>query len=292
MKACARCRISQQNNSGNIEEFDIFLFPGKSADKSYDSTVISKDSPLFEPCITALANKERNFKVIQKDKTNRTEFELNCRILKYKIYNYEVVNQYKRIVYEHLDLRNDFKTPIYVCGRNTFCYSHNHHLASVKAIVYNKAKTRTVEIVVSKCKDSFHLEKPFLFILYDALKEYEKKYGTLLFNHVPDTSLITDDKYERSQCSKMALNGYSVDRKKGLSAEERHDLLRYFVDTGIVSYVEIQNHLSYLIDQGRDNEKHQEAILKWQNDWDYIRKYVCETDIHQGTLLDYKNRKR
>ncbi len=285
MKAYAWVKLKQWFDSETPEELEIYLVPVNYADTNYgDIQRVMPNSAMFESCIKAIANREYSFKIIVSDKFNKTQSESYCEILDRRIYNKEFVDQYR--IKQTLDLTNSSQVPIYVCGRNTNCHRNKHNITTVRAKVLNYKKTRTVDIIVSKCLDKSHTEQPYLFIFYEELKTYEKKYGTLLFNHIPDKSLTTEgNDYERSLFHKMALNGYSVAKSNNLSIEERHELLEYFIDNNIVTYNEMSSHFEYLINQGWNNPNQQDAVYKWQSDWNYIKEYLCEKDEYWAAVL-------
>ncbi len=280
MSAYAWAKLKQAYSSDLFEEFEVYLVP--SSQGNFDNE-ITPDSPMFIACIKALANGEDSFKINVVDSARRIKSESFCEISDYKIYDREFVNQYK--AKPIIDLTEAEATPIYICGRSKICYRHRHNVTTVNAKVFNRKKTRVVDITVSKCSDKAHFDIPHLFIFIEELKLYEKRFGTLLFKHLPDSSLNdSGSQFERSKYHKMALNGYSVAKNSGLTEADRHELLIYFIENNIVSYIEMAEHFDFLIFQARNNPYQQDAISEWQKDWSFIKKYVSEKGEYKGYL--------
>ena len=79
------------------------------------------------------------------------------------------------------------------------------------------------------------------------------------------------------QHSELNLLGYSVSIKNGLSLEERRALLSSIIDSGVLSKVEIMNHLEWLINSRTNNVNHENAISEWKSDLLFLSNYRLET---------------
>lgn len=267
-KAIAWCKIQQWYDSETPESDTIYLMHEHGDDPNHDGYIwVHSGAQIFEPCLKALANKQNDFYV------NGSY----CVILKHRIFDYEYVEQFKSV--EHIYSLASDTIQVYVYGRYNRCSIQKHDVVPIVANVETIHSHRKVPVNICKCNTC---EPTRYFIGITSLKMYQKKYGVLLFNYIPDKSCF--DEYGRSESSKLALYGYNV-RLNGLSISERHSLLIWLLETEHMSYTEIKDHLEYLISQGQYNPKHQNALIEWEHDLEFISNYAKNGNtIYNGIL--------
>lgn len=267
-KAIAWCKIQQWYDSETPEDETIYLIHEGRDEPRYKGCIwVHERAKIFKPCIEALANRKGHFYVN----------DSYCEIQRYRIFDDDYVNQYKTL--KQIDCTSANPISIYVCGKYTTCSREKHDVEPLIARVNILNSRRTVDIKICKCNTCRPVKH---FIDITSLHMYQKKYGVLLFNYVPDKSCL--DEYGRREASKIALYGYNT-RQNGLSMTERHSLLTWLLDTKRMSYIEIKDHLEFLIFQGQNNPNHQNSISEWEYDLDFIANYQKNDNaIYNGVL--------
>lgn len=151
------------------------------------------------------------------------------------------------------------------------CVNNKHQLIRINAAIKIKNTNGIYEVQVpaaycSKCNKYYILEK-----YYNELKKYgyicckidtfetiQKNYGSG-FSSFQDKSILT-------------LYGYSVDKQKDIPEGERHSILDFVIDNGIQNKYQVISHLENNINLRKHNYIYKDAIIKWENDIDYVRK--------------------
>lgn len=81
------------------------------------------------------------------------------------------------------------------------------------------------------------------------------------------------DMFNRAEQSPLRLNGYTTRADVGLSSTERHRVLKYIVDHGILSKRKAIDYLEYFITQNSNNKRFWLAVQKWQEDKEFLLGY-------------------
>jgi len=71
--------------------------------------------------------------------------------------------------------------------------------------------------------------------------------------------------------SKLRLLGYTVQQADGMSAGERQSLLRSIIDSGLMTDVEIVNHLEWLVHINEGNPAFANACSCWKHDMEFVK---------------------
>lgn len=130
---------------------------------------------------------------------------------------------------------------------------------------------------VNVCYDEYQDKYYISRVLYDRIS---KLYGLPALRLTPyknkyfNQSRISCDFSEGfSEKSKLALYGYSVSNKEGLSEKERRGLLTSLIDYGLMSKSEIIEHLSWCVDFYGYNSMMTNACKLWEQDLVFISNY-------------------
>lgn len=73
--------------------------------------------------------------------------------------------------------------------------------------------------------------------------------------------------------SLLHIIGYNVNQIDNLSAETRHKILEYAIESGLMTRNEIRNHLSSLIMRNEGRTNFDKALEKWKTDRDWVMGY-------------------
>lgn len=121
-----------------------------------------------------------------------------------------------------------------------------------------------------------------LFILESDFKKLESE-GIIL------CQIITEDYWQKQIDNKMYhLNsesilhkvGYNVSDKENLSQEERRNILKNIIESGLLTRSQVSSHLDYLIRRSKGQKRLQRAIEKWTSD----RKFISELKLNLNSV--------
>jgi hypothetical protein len=82
-----------------------------------------------------------------------------------------------------------------------------------------------------------------------------------------------DNFYELADESPLMLNGYSVDKKRGLSSSQRQAYLAFIVDHGIMKKRKVLDYLEFFIGMNKNKKNWSEAVNKWEEDKAFMLDY-------------------
>lgn len=77
---------------------------------------------------------------------------------------------------------------------------------------------------------------------------------------------------DRASESKLKKYGYSVAWNSSLSNKKRQELLKLLIETGEVSKAYVISYLKHNIQINGKKESNEFAVLKWQDDLDFIQR--------------------
>lgn len=172
---------------------------------------------------------------------------------------------------------------LYVCKGKIRCEINKHDVKSVSIDVstpINKMAHLNASYC-NKCK--------LLFIHYDEYERFRVLYGLPNIQFRPMQSDQSPfDSWE--DFSVLNLAGYTVNERKGLSDEERHNILSYLLDNDIIQKHEIINYLNGFIALRKDNPTMESAIEKWENDLTFVRNYSFDKQekVHAKAIKKYR----
>lgn len=146
------------------------------------------------------------------------------------------------------------------------CIRNKHHLAGVNALVPT-ACGLTVLLNATYCADCNRF-----YISYAEYSYYMEQYKSLLTKFVLNESMQSNGAFgSLADKSPLKLCGYSVSQEKGLSQEERENILYEMISSGIVSKPEAMQYIEWFIRFNGNREINQLARAKWESDLNYVR---------------------
>ena len=172
------------------------------------------------------------------------------------------VAQTKKVFSDELPDLSSQET-LYIYNGDIRCHKR-HHISTYCAHIDSFDKE--IGFYVEYCAecDQF-LMKHSDYSVY--LKRY--KFFPMKINRERD---CTDD-YGRAETSELFDNGYSVSQEAGLSEAQRHAILAFMIDYGIMEQRKILNHIEMLIQTNGKAKNNEIALLKWENDKQFVLNY-------------------
>lgn len=165
------------------------------------------------------------------------------------------------------------------------CLEKEHTVDRVKAIIpvvkRNSLEVKDYEIEAyfcSTCNRYYILEKD-----YQRLRNI----GILLCR-VTDPSDVKGNFSSWAAESILKQCGYSVAKNNNLTTKERHVILEFAVETGIMSKDDVLSHLEWLVRQNSSRPSFKEAVSKWNDDIRYLRggQRLIGSDIRIRSIFD------
>lgn len=74
--------------------------------------------------------------------------------------------------------------------------------------------------------------------------------------------------------------GYNVSDKENLSQEERRNILKNIIESGLLTRSQVSSHLDYLIRRSKGQKRLRRAIEKWTSD----RKFISELKLNLNSV--------
>lgn len=182
------------------------------------------------------------------------------------------------VVLKNAEKTENYKTRIsfedVIVKTNIFKCNKNHKIEQIQAIVkivdsYGDIVEKSVSAgYCEDCKHYFILEKDFQKL---------KRYGVLLCRVISEKVYYTNknNNFDLQPESVLHQVGYNVSATEGLSTEQRWEILKLVVDSGLYSVSGLCSFLDYLIDKNQrvTTRDMSNAIYKWQTDRDFIAEY-------------------
>lgn len=205
--------------------------------------------------------------LIQADVLGESDFD-------YKGNHYSVISINRKPAYEiflrkkhpFLDLRSMPKT-IFIYKRKE--YEKEKDLQQVFALFFFSQQSHPIKMPV------YYSQKTHEFFLnIETLNLYRAKYGLPYIvpeeaqgEKVFDKLIMAEESIFRSS------GGYTVDKKVGLPAHRRQEILSGLIDLHIVTKAETQFFLEGMISLGERNPTMIHAVEKWREDLTFISEY-------------------
>ena len=164
------------------------------------------------------------------------------------------------------------------------CINKDHQLQKVNAKVRAIDDRGLFEVMIPvaycpKCDRYYVLEK-----FYNILKGYGyiccrvDIYDSLIANGIVNDLL--QDKVILMQY------GYSVSEEAGLSEIERHNVLDFIIDNGVLTKLEVIDRIRWLISEGQNRPYTEDEKNKLDMDINYVRR---KNNINKNVLIDTGN---
>lgn len=176
----------------------------------------------------------------------------------------------------------DCSYPIYIT-RKIYC-EDTHDIYDVVAYARQKNTTKIKQMKIQFCRQC----KQF-FVLNKELKPFITSECPIVanFRMASVSSNLSDSEFNES--SWLSVCGYKVGTH-GLLDEERHKIIKYVIDQGLMTPYEIVNLLYMNIDlrEGQYDKDYSKSISDWWNDRDFIVQNYYNIDYKTiiGDLVD------
>ena len=162
-------------------------------------------------------------------------------------------------------------TDVLIRGNSFQC--KNHHVQEFAGVVPILTRIGTIENHVISLWYCFDCQ--YYFVLNQTFQELKAK-GVILCR-VVDYKTFHDyhpsyniPRFKWNQVSPLRLCGYCVNQNENLSDEQRHAILEFIVDKGILSKQTVMSYLVFFINNLNSG---QTALEKWTSDYNYISVY-------------------
>lgn len=173
---------------------------------------------------------------------------------------------------------------LYICKGLIACHKKKHIVESSTGLLWGKNDTviRLNTNYCPQCKKHF--------IAYDEYLHYRKLHGVLLGNFKITNGSFDSPDYDMAEESPLHLCGYSVNQTENLTTNERHEILRYLIDSKILSKPDIISYLNFFIRRNGKRENMQEAVRRWNQDVEWVRDYQINRQRHYEISNIQKNK--
>lgn len=169
------------------------------------------------------------------------------------------------------------------------CLNTEHNLQLIRAVVNvkkNNEKIVPVEVPAlycEKCNKYYILLDDYKFVLSigEPLCRIITEYKWL---EILARMGVGDQYGELLDQSVLMLSGYSVSKQKGLSEQERQDILSFIIENKIATAGKVIDYLEYFINLRSCQPAYSDAISKWEKDKSYVKHNYL--DSYQKILVD------
>lgn len=165
------------------------------------------------------------------------------------------------------------------------CFRNKHHLEGANALVPT-ASGLTVLLNAIYCADCNRF-----YISYAEYSYYIEQYKSLLTKFVLNESIQSNGAFESlADKSPLKLCGYTVSQERGLTQEERENILYEMISSGIVSKPEAMQYIEWFIHFNGGREINHLARSKWESDLSYVRNLNLANQPNQkiDTIRPYR----
>lgn len=205
-------------------------------------------------------------------KNSKTELELHSDSIKLR----EFVDSINTIQYKqtHYNIKELGIHDTIILSSIMKCTSSNHKIHDITVfvpILYPSGDITYVSVLASYCydcnqytmlKDTFQqLDGVVLCQVLDKTKPYEKQ------------DLEEDDFDIEQKQSLLYKYGYNVKARANLSRKQRQIILASIIESGIMTRIQVIDHLSTLISRGDRIKSWKFATQKWKEDKYYVQNY-------------------
>lgn len=154
---------------------------------------------------------------------------------------------------------------LYIYRGNIDCYDQ-HHMFEFKATIPSLDGNATFYVEYCYECEQFLMKYSDYASYIRRLKLFPMKVCMYDLNN-------DDNFYELADESPLMLNGYSVDKKRGLSSSQRQAYLAFIVDHGIMKKRKVLDYLELFIDMNKNKKNWSEAVNKWEEDKAFMLDY-------------------
>lgn len=166
----------------------------------------------------------------------------------------------------------DHPETVYIFSHKTIASLQSDNFESVTAMVpcANSSYPVPIQVIYDRVHHRYFLNDT----TYSLIRQ---RYG-LPYLRTVDVSNVGNNSGSLSFAhlkpeSELKRLGYNVNAQNGAPLEERRQLLRNLMDTGIMGKPKIINHLEYLIKTRSSMTNMENAILEWRSDLKFVLRY-------------------
>ncbi|MBR6531971.1 MAG: hypothetical protein IKT61_05665 [Clostridia bacterium] len=261
--------VELETDTGNRYQYKIV---SEKSEENFDCepSMVYFETNIANEIMKAVANEKEKFNF------NQQNYKIDLLLTEKRF------NNYNKYVFKKVDLSDGDPVEIIVyknkalcpaCKKNNREMNLENVIATVRCLL-NLNDTCEIEIQHCKNCDTYFVEE-------QSLKEYEKKYGLLLFERVVESTFGGDNYddfgHKFAQDTVLSRYGYLAQAEK-MSMETRRAILSFLIDKGYKN--EIKNLLSsFIFYRG---EKCYKACPIWQSDLKFVNEYALEDDDYIG----------
>lgn len=165
------------------------------------------------------------------------------------------------------------QSALYIYKRSTIaCFEQRHQIIDVLA-TYQSINNMVIKLPAQYCIDCDKL--------LISEEEFKKNQGMIRYHFIPTRIRYIDSgKYYsptdnpfvnyRDEESPLMLCGYSVRQKDAIPRNIRQDILRFIIERGILSRVNIIKYLELFINTNGMRRNMEYAVQKWKEDLHFV----------------------
>ena len=251
------------------QEIAVSIQDSEKSLRKTDQWFLTNHSTIGTECLKAIAN---GIYIIKLE-------NIDYKIQDLHVYDAKYIKRYKDDTYyfKHANINNNKNPHIVDCGSDyvdvyvyfilsNSCLNEQHPVESVTMRSLNSQTGKRYQVnayYCSKCKK--------YFINHEAVKDLINR------NMYPAFHYITADHYdgELKPMSQLMLYGYNA-RADGPSTVARHNILKWVIDSGLMSKPEIIKDLQFKIAYNGKRPGNEAARDKWEDDLDFLNTYVSD----------------
>ena len=163
------------------------------------------------------------------------------------------------------------ETTLYIYKNSLICHNEKHPIVSRSVWLVGRDDLKITITNAEYCKycDKFYLK-------YERFISLKKEFGILIGNFVEMYATATSLKAE----STLHLNGYTVDQRYNLSAEDRQYIIKKLIDMEILTYKDILEYLNFFINTHKNDDRFLFAVAKWTEDLNFVLLQMLKLPPH------------
>ncbi len=281
-KLAADIKVSDSiDKSRMISELDELRIPG------YPDDVIvcfTKDSQELEDVICRIEDLDKDGKEFKVKILNEPSGSygkhvgdvIDASLVKMENGNYRLYSYFKNDSSINIDKSSGVNTRILSAAdfiirtTNYQCTNKNHELIRINAIVRVMNSSGVIEVELP----AYYCRKCDRYYILESDYSQLKTYGYICCRVDTFESLMNPDYNYFGKLNEKSIlmnYGYSVEKKKELSEEERHEILSFMIDNNILKKNKIIDYLNWFININKKQSNKQNAITKWKKDIEFIQ---------------------
>lgn len=222
---------------------------------------------------TGIDNKDRELQLLSDSQYIR-EYISNIKLLDFDIRSHYNDYSGKTDISDNLSKEIAFNDVIVL--NNTLKCDLNHNIHDINIIIPvldKEGNVYTIKALASYCEtcNRYTITKD-VFNSIEGIVLCEVINKTNVSNGTGTDSQFEDMQYE----STLYRYGYNVQSKKNLTSKQRHIIIAALVESGIMTRNQIMDHITTLINRGKQIPSWGDAVRKWNEDRYFTERYKTE----------------